>query len=193
MFDSDTYWEKRYADGGNSGKWSYGENATFKADFINKVLANNKRNTLIEVWCGDGNNLQLYKSKTYLGLDISPKAIEICKDLFPNDKYHIFEVYKGTEKYRADVVICFDVLMHVFPYSKREALIDHVVSMADEAAVFYTFPHPNNHAPHLNDYDFHNYIDKYCQIHWYHLSHPDETPPDSQSRFYVVVKNRWKE
>jgi len=34
-FDSNKYWEERYAKGGNSGKGSYGKSAIFKADVIN--------------------------------------------------------------------------------------------------------------------------------------------------------------
>lgn len=37
-FKSDNYWETRYKSRGNSGSGSYGDEAKFKADYINDII-----------------------------------------------------------------------------------------------------------------------------------------------------------
>nr|BFF27640.1 hypothetical protein GCM10025732_56050 [Glycomyces mayteni] len=54
---SAAYWEKRYADGGNSGGGSRGTNAEFKAEVLNKFTAEHGIESVIEFGCGDGEQL----------------------------------------------------------------------------------------------------------------------------------------
>ena len=77
---SKEYWKTRYVKGGNSGQGSYGKEAQFKAKFINNFLKKNKVTRTIEFGCGDGNQLGKINYKSYIGLDVSPKAIEICSN-----------------------------------------------------------------------------------------------------------------
>ena len=79
VVDTKDYWEQRYNQGGNSGAGSYGDNAKFKADFINKLVKKHKIKDCIEFWCWDGNNLALSDIDGYLGLDVSKKAIDLCE------------------------------------------------------------------------------------------------------------------
>jgi SAM-dependent methyltransferase len=79
---SKRYWENRYCQGGNSGAGSYGELAEFKAETLNKFVAENNIHSVIEFGCGDGNQLMLANYPYYTCVDVSPKAIEICRELF---------------------------------------------------------------------------------------------------------------
>jgi len=75
---SDRYWQTRYRYGGNSGKGSRGMAATEKAAFVNRLCRQHGITSIIDVGCGDGHVAQGYEVDRYLGLDISPAAIELA-------------------------------------------------------------------------------------------------------------------
>src|SRR5690349_10767553 len=55
------YWESRYARGGNSGPGSYGRLAAWKAEFLNDFVRDNEVKSVVELGCGDGNQLRLMR------------------------------------------------------------------------------------------------------------------------------------
>ena len=48
-----------YASGGSSGPGSYGRLAAGKADFLNRFVEDHQIKTVLEIGCGDGNQLSL--------------------------------------------------------------------------------------------------------------------------------------
>src|SRR6185437_413146 len=72
---SEIYWENRYRKNGNSGNGSYGIKAEYKAAIINRFVAEQNIVTVIELGCGDGNQLKQLHFKDYMGFDVSPTAI----------------------------------------------------------------------------------------------------------------------
>lgn len=72
---SSEYWERRYAAGHNSGAGSYGALAEFKADVINRFVARNSVQTVIEFGCGDGAQLELADYRHYVGYDVSETVL----------------------------------------------------------------------------------------------------------------------
>ena len=85
--DSRSYWEDRYYYGGNSGKGSYAKDAIQKANFLNDTILNYRLKNIIDVGCGDGNNLKLFKSDFYIGIDVSKTIVE--KNILSFKKYKI--------------------------------------------------------------------------------------------------------
>ena len=79
------YWERRYRGGGNSGDGSYGGLADFKAEIINVFVEENGIDTVVELGCGDGNQLGLMDVPQYTGYDISKTAVEMCAKMYAND------------------------------------------------------------------------------------------------------------
>jgi len=80
------YWRQRYKAGGTSGAGSYHKLAKFKAEVLNAFVKEHGIRTIIEYGCGDGNQLSLSEYPSYIGFDVSQKAIEICRGIFCNDK-----------------------------------------------------------------------------------------------------------
>ena len=80
--DSRSYWEDRYYYGGNSGKGSYAKDAIQKANFLNDTILNYRLKNIIDVGCGDGNNLKLFKSDFYIGIDVSKTIVDILPIVF---------------------------------------------------------------------------------------------------------------
>ncbi len=116
-FKTSDYWEDRYLSGGTSGEGSYGVKAIYKANELNKITKQYDLKTVIEFGCGDGNNLELYDYKKYIGLDVSRTAIKLCMNKYSMDSDTSF-VYYEPEYFKsggiiADLSISFEVLFHL--------------------------------------------------------------------------------
>jgi SAM-dependent methyltransferase len=77
-FRSTTHWQRHYERGDDSGPGSYGESALYKADLINRVVRERGIRSIIDLGCGDGNQLAYLDVDQYLGLDVSKLAIQRC-------------------------------------------------------------------------------------------------------------------
>ena len=116
---SQDYLEKRYSMGGNSGKGSYGKNAEFKSEILNKFVRVNNVNSVTEYGCGDGNQLTYAEYPQYTGLDISEQAVKLSSALFLEDSSKKFLIYDpndletNQQKFSADLVISLDVIYHL--------------------------------------------------------------------------------
>jgi SAM-dependent methyltransferase len=107
------YWERRYANGGTSGQGSYSEFAEFKADFLNRFVAEHEIRSVVELGCGDGNQLSLAKYPQYVGIDISPTAVNRCSERFRNDSSKSFFLAGSDFRFRADLSLSLDVIYHL--------------------------------------------------------------------------------
>src|SRR5665811_377643 len=105
---SKDYWEQRYRNGGNSGAGSYDKLAIFKADVLNSFVEENHIETIIEYGCGDGNQLTLSQYPSYIGFDVSNKAIELCKKTFHNDKSKQFKLLSEHRGETAQLTLSLD-------------------------------------------------------------------------------------
>lgn len=110
---SPQYWEDRYANGGNSGSGSYGHLAAFKANVLNGFVAEHGLREVLEFGCGDGAQLERARYPRYVGVDVSPSAIALCRARFKGDPSKQF-VLGGTELLKpADITLSLDVIYHL--------------------------------------------------------------------------------
>lgn len=112
------YWERRYAAGGTSGAGSYGEVARFKAAVLNGFVAERSVGSVLEFGCGDGNQLALASYPTYIGLDVSASALDLCMMRFSKDDTKSFLLYEPTRFVNhgamgAELAISLDVILHL--------------------------------------------------------------------------------
>ena len=113
------YWERRYRAGMGSGCGSRGEAAAFKADFLNAFVRENGVSTVAEFGCGDGGQLALARYPQYLGLDVSQRAVEMCRQRFADDSTKSFMWYRSGEQSNlasfmtAELTLSLDVIYHL--------------------------------------------------------------------------------
>lgn len=141
-FNSSKYWENRYIKGGNSGSGSYNHLAEFKADTINNFIKTNNIKNLLEFGCGDGNNLALYSIENYVGVDVSSKAIEICKSKFNKDISKNFftldefsqiaEIIKSSE-----LVLSLDVIYHLIEDEIFDEYMNNLFNSSSQYVIIY--------------------------------------------------------
>ncbi|BAY21846.1 hypothetical protein NIES2100_16040 [Calothrix sp. NIES-2100] len=168
FFKSSYYWRQRYKFGGNSGSGSYNKLAMFKANIINSFVEDNSIKTVIEFGCGDGNQLRYAKYDHYIGFDISPHAIEICRKVFSADPCKSFLELKVHEdiqkfKYKAELTLSLDVIFHLV----EDVVFDKYMSLLFESSkkfvCIYSSNSNNNEpdqAPHVRHRVFSLWVEK---------------------------------
>lgn len=138
---SQHYWNQRYKKGGNSGAGSYNNLAIFKAEIINKFVEKNNIQSVIEWGCGDGNQLSLANYPSYIGYDVSPKAIYFCKKKFKKDRTKHFicsssPFFRNSKK--ADLGLSLDVLYHLVEDDVFEHYMNQLFSTSNKFVIIYS-------------------------------------------------------
>ena len=160
--DSSDYWKRRYEAGGDSRAGSYGELANFKAGVINRFVSEHKVKTVIEFGCGDGNQLLLAEYPEYLGFDISPDAVQICKRHFAADSTKSFRLVDDYDEENAELALSLDVIYHLVEDPVFEAYMDRLFRSADRFVIIYssnTDQNPMIRPPHVRHRAFSKWVD----------------------------------
>jgi len=191
---SKKYWEKRYREGGTSGAGSYGKLAEFKAEIINAFVKNNSINSVIEFGCGDGNQLNLFDFPSYIGLDISPTAIKLCKELFKNDKTKSFFLYDpecfvdNNGLFRADLALSLDVIYHLVEDDIFELYMKHLFSSSNKFVIIYSDDIDTPQKYHEKHRQFTKWVEMNLP-EWKLIERiPNRFPEDSCADFFIYKK-----
>jgi SAM-dependent methyltransferase len=158
---SRSYWERRYATGGDSGLGSYGILAQFKADVINTLVARHRIRSVIEFGCGDGNQLTLAKYPQYLGFDVSGSAVLRCRELFKDDPSKSFRLTSAYCGEKADLALSLDVIFHLVENNVFENHMHTVFGAANRYVVIYSsdFEDPERQeGPHVRHRKFTRWV-----------------------------------
>lgn len=158
---SAVYWENRYRSGRGSGIGSYGKLAAFKSEVINNFIKEKGVRSLIDLGCGDGNQLGLFKVSSYLGLDVSRRVIEICSERYKEDetKKFVFVEYPDYSKgFSADLVISLDVIFHLVENDAYFAYMRSLFQSAKKFVIIYSSNFENFTAPHERERKFTDYV-----------------------------------
>ncbi len=161
---SSRYWEKRYSDGGNSGAGSQGKFAKFKAEIINSFVENNEINSVIELGCGDGNQLSLLVFPNYIGLDVSNTALELCMNHFKNDKTKSFSLYEpkyfeDNKSITADLTLSLDVIYHLVEDEIFNLYMKRVFSLSNNFVIIYSSNMNTKQRNHVKHRQFTRWIE----------------------------------
>lgn len=195
---SSHYWEQRYQMGGTSGAGSYGRYAEYKAEVLNGFVASNGVKRVAEFGCGDGNQLQYFKFEQYLGLDISPAAVELCRRTYQNDHSKKFMTLTGSEAISAirqfdpELTISLDVIYHLVEDAVFEEYLANLFELSSRYVIIYSTNFDEKYdSSHQVDRKFTDYIEKNIKG-WTLLA--IQTNPhkgvDTQSDFYIYENNQ---
>lgn len=161
------YWERRYENGGDSGAGSYGRLAEFKADVLEEFIDEHDVDDVIEFGCGDGNQLSVTDYPSYIGLDVSPTAIQMCKDKFDGDESKSFFLYDSESfvdnhgVFRADLGISLDVIYHLTEDEIYRKYMQHLFSSSDRFVIIYSTNTSENDATpaHVKNRKFTDWVE----------------------------------
>lgn len=135
---SGQYWDDRYKTKRNSGSGSYGRLAVFKADILNAFVAENDLQTVIEFGCGDGNQLSLAAYPSYIGVDVSQTAVDLCARKFQQDDSKSFYLTGQAEPFTAQLSLSLDVIYHLVEDDVYEQYMRKLFDAALEYVVVYS-------------------------------------------------------
>jgi SAM-dependent methyltransferase len=140
---SASYWERRYRRGLTSGVGSQDRLAEFKAEVLNRFVAEHDVGSVIEFGCGDGNQLALARYPRYTGLDVSSRAIEMCTERFGSDPTKTFVLYepdafRERDELSADLALSLDVVYHLVEDDVFEKHMSHLFGAARRYVIVYS-------------------------------------------------------
>lgn len=139
---SQRYWERRYAQGGDSGAGSSGVLAEYKAGVLNAFVEKHGIQTVVELGCGDGQQLLLAKYPAYTGLDISPSAVARCRERFSGNTGKTFAVYDPERfepvDFQADLAISLEVIFHLTEERVYQLYMQHLFALAQRWVVVFS-------------------------------------------------------
>lgn len=195
------YWEERYRKGGTSGSGSYNRLAEFKAEVLNKFVAEHNITSVIEFGCGDGNQLSMAKYPSYIGLDVAPSAIALCIEKFNDDTtksfflYHSLAFKDNHQIFKAQLSLSIDVIFHLVEDEIFENYMHHLFDSADKFVIIYASNFNKNQMFHEKDRNFTLWVEnhrkdwklvnKIDNIYPYDPADPDNT---SKADFFLFSK-----
>ena len=197
---SSEYWEKRYVKGGNSGVGSYGRLAKFKAEFLNSFVEQHGVNSVIEYGCGDGSQLKLARYPSYTGIDVSPKAVEMCRALFTTDRSkRFFHTDSVKTTMPADLALSLDVVYHLVEDGVFENYMHRLFDSAQTFVIVYssnlTDTTPTRHVRHRH---FTSWVERH-RSQWHLAAHVANvypynaaSPGDTSLADFYVFAPRWR-
>jgi SAM-dependent methyltransferase len=152
--NSQEFWERRYASGEGSGLGSYGEVATYKANFLNELVSSRGVGSVLEFGCGDGNQLALAQYPRYIGLDVAPTAIELCVRRFATDPSKSFIAYDPQHfvnhgALTADMTLSLDVILHLVEDEVFERYMQDLFDASTRFVVIFSPDYDRPDAPHV--------------------------------------------
>jgi SAM-dependent methyltransferase len=161
-FRSAAYWQERYRSGGTSGAGSYGRLAQWKAEFLNRFAAEQQIRSVVEFGCGDGNQLALFDFEHYVGFDVSPQALELCRARVadrPADRYEFLPM-SATHPLegRFDLALSLDVIYHLVEDEVFAAYLQRLFSAAARFVVIYSSDVDHDGASHVRHRNFSRWV-----------------------------------
>ena len=192
-FSSRGYWEKRYEEGGDSGRGSRGRLAEFKADFLNEFVQTREIEKVVDFGCGDGNMAALLHFPKYVGLDPSETAIKLCIERCGEDVGKSFLVYPPGvfQDIPAGLTISLDVIYHLIEDDIFERYMQHLFSSSNRYVIIYSTDYDETtSSPHIKHRNFTDWIEDnlptWGLIGYIENIYPEETDAD----FYVYRLKR---
>lgn len=146
------YWERRYANGRNSGEGSTGNNAKFKAREVINVMTSERARSIIDWGCGDGKVAARIaaRSKKYVGVDISSTVINRLRRKHPKHQFYLHDAH-GT---RCDLALSLDVLFHILDDDRYYKYLDNLFGSAKRLVLI----HSTNRDEYVNEHVRHRLI-----------------------------------
>lgn len=133
------HWENRYKRGNNSGLGSYNQLCDFKTEVINDFIQEHGCKTMIDLGCGDGNQIKDLQIEQYVGVDISDLIVFKCKEAYKNDSAKTFYTYSEldyTKKY--DIAMSLDVIYHLIDDHVYYKYLNDLFNLATKYVIVYS-------------------------------------------------------
>ncbi len=200
--DATAYWTKRYEVGMGSGIGSRGQLAHYKAEFVNDFIRDHAIGSLIDLGCGDGHIAAMLQVERYLGLDIVPSSIGLCRSQFGNRPDMTFtpisagSIGNFEHFLSCDLSLSMDVSFHIVDEAEFAAHVRRLCMFTSRYAILYssrsqeTTRSLNGEAPraHKLHRDIVAAVQTEAPDFRYLGEEPHPYPEESQARFHIFER-----
>lgn len=167
-FRSADYWRERYRGGGNSGAGAGGRLAVYKAHIVNVTCETRRIRSVVEFGSGDGSQATLFHVPQYLGVDVSPEALEIARARLEgrtNFRLKALDAFKA-EPETADLSVSLDVIYHLVEDAVFEDYMERLFAAARKFVLIYSSDHDAEATvPHVRHRRYSTWIERHAP-HW---------------------------
>jgi SAM-dependent methyltransferase len=143
-FENRQFWNARYIEEPDkgSGPGSRGQNIRLKGELIRSTIESYGITSVLDIGCGDLATLETLDIDHYVGLDISDVIIERNRTFRPEWQFICADLTGAYQPSPADLVLCFDVLIHQKTRQAYEAVLSKALSAAQRVALISGYSHP---------------------------------------------------
>lgn len=145
-FDNGIFWDFRYSHAPElgSGVGSRGDVLAYKQARLAPFFQIFADGPVVDVGCGDLETARHMPINNYLGLDISPQALDVAREKRPDWSFTEDDI-SSLDDNSAALVTCLDVLIHQGDVEAVESLIDNLLRVAREAVIVSGYQSPPEH------------------------------------------------
>lgn len=194
---SASYWERRYLRGGTSGAGSYGRLAQFKAEFVNAFVSDHDVDSVLELGCGDGAQLQLAEYPRYTGVDVAQASVDQCRRVFRDDRSKVFVLGSDVGGVAPhELSLSLDVIYHLVEDEVFNRYMTDLFRLAKRYVIVYSSNVDLAHAAHVRHREFTRWVAVYesgwqlveTVVNRYPAAPRTETADTSFADFYVFAR-----
>jgi 2-polyprenyl-3-methyl-5-hydroxy-6-metoxy-1,4-benzoquinol methylase/tetratricopeptide (TPR) repeat protein len=130
-FNNRLFWDFRYAHDPvlGSGYGSRGAVLNYKRELVRSFVDQLKPKSVLDIGCGDCEVGAELPDELYTGIDISPVAVEQNRARLPHRRF-VCGSFLDIDLDPADLVVCFDVLIHLVDGDVYESFVKRLVTEA---------------------------------------------------------------
>lgn len=142
-FENRPFWNARYveAPAKGSGPGSRGENVALKNDIVRQTIAAHNIQSVLDVGRGDLAAMGKLEIDRYVGIDISDVIVERNRQLRPQWQFLREDLAGAYRPDPAELVLCFDVLIHQKSRQAYEAILSKALAAAQRVALISGYSH----------------------------------------------------
>ena len=145
MIPEKDFWNKKYSEGGISGKGSIGKYRNWKWGRIYQVVGPFK--SVVDVGCGDlsfwqypiANKIMKDKDFVYLGIDISDHIISRNRKFAPQLNFICSPSHVPQDVSKVVVSLCMDLLFHIMDQGRFELTLENLCKYSEDWIVIYNW------------------------------------------------------
>lgn len=138
--------------------------ADFKAEWLNQFVRENGARSVVELGCGDGNQLSLAQYPEYVGLDVSREAISRCRERFKGDDDKRFFcssdlTLERERELASDLALSLDVIYHLVEDDVFESYVAQLFRLGRRWVIIYSSDFDGGRsAPHVRHRRFTEHV-----------------------------------
>ena len=138
-------------------------NNTYKAKIINGFINKNQIQSIIDLGCGDGNQLNYYdiKQRKYCGYDVSDDLIDKLKLIYRGrDNYSFLKYNEKDQLNDSMLTMSIDVIYHLIDDESYFEYMNLLFTKSNKYVIIYSSNFDHDQKNHIKHRKFSEYVEE---------------------------------